>query len=416
MEAFTYKKNRLHCEGVALDALAEAYGTPLYVYSETALRTHYRELDKAFSALPHLICYSVKTNGNLSVIKVLAEEGAGADVVSGGELLRALKAGVPAGKIVFAGVGKTREEMALGIRKGIYMFNAESVAELTHLNEEAARLKKVTRVALRVNPGVKAITHKKITTGHKESKFGIPFEDARAILGDFVKRYPSLRLVGMHCHIGSQLLDPTPYVQAILKIATLIPIAEAAGNKLETFNLGGGFGIRYKEGQHPPTFGDFAKAILPALKATGLKVIMEPGRSMSGNAGVLVTKVMYTKKGGKNFLIVDGAMNDLVRPAMYDAYHEVLPIKKNTGKTEVGDVVGPVCESGDVLAANRDLPLAKEGDLFAVMSAGAYGMVMASNYNARPRAAEVIVSGSKHRLIRKRESVNDLLRHELPYL
>lgn len=416
MEAFTYKKNQLHCESVSMEELAQTYGTPLYVYSETAFRSHYKALDKAFSGVPHLICYSVKTNSNLSVIKVLADEGAGADVVSGGELVRALKAGIKAKNIVFAGVGKTREEMALGIQKGIYMFNAESVAELSHLDQVAAGLKKKTGVALRVNPDVKPVTHKKITTGHKESKFGIPFEEAKAILGKFKANYPNLNLLGIHCHIGSQLLDPKPYVQAIEKSSTLIPLAQAGGNQLETFNLGGGFGIKYKPDQQPPTFQDFADAMMPALKATGLRILMEPGRSIAGNAGVLLTRVMYSKQSGKRYVIVDSAMNDLIRPAMYEAYHEVVPVIKSKSKTSLGNLVGPVCETGDVLAEDRELPQAKEGDLFVLLSAGAYGMAMASNYNTRPKAAEVMVKGNQHRLIRKRESLADLMKHETPYL
>ncbi len=411
MDAFPYQNNTLHAEKVSLKTLAKTYGTPLYVYSESAFLEHFHSLDKAFSGIEHLICYSVKTNSNLSVISLLAQEGAGADVVSGGELVRALKAGVPAEKIVFAGVGKSREEMALGIKKNILMFNAESIAELTHLNEVAASLKKITRVALRVNPDIKAKTHAKISTGHKESKFGIPFEAARDIIGKFAA-FRHLRLWGLHCHIGSQLLDPSPYAAAVEKTATLVPLAEKAGHSLHTFNLGGGFGIRYRATDKPPAFSAFAKAIVPIVKPLGLRLLMEPGRSMAGNAGILLTQVLYTKQGGKHFVIVDAAMNDLMRPALYDAFHEVAPVVKSRAKTIVSEVVGPVCETGDVLAHARALPPVKEGDLLALMSAGAYGMAMASNYNTRPRPAEVMVSGGKHRLIRRRETLSDLMRQE----
>ncbi len=414
MKAFTYQDGVLHAEGVSLEELAATYGTPLYVYSENAFLDQYRTLDKAFGNIDHLICYSVKTNGNLSVIKTLAKAGSGADVVSGGELVRARTAGIPAKKIVFAGVGKTREEMALGIREGIAMFNAESVAELAHLNEVAGRLKKKARVALRVNPDVKAKTHKKITTGHKESKFGIPFAEAKQMVANFGV-FKHLQLTGLHCHIGSQLLDPAPYGVAIEKVLTLLPVAEKAGQQLKTFNLGGGFGIRYKD-EKPPSFAAFARVIVPLVKPTGLKLLMEPGRSIAGNSGVLVTKVMYTKQGGKRFTIVDAAMNDLARPAMYDAYHEVGYVRRKTGTKHVTDVVGPVCESSDVLAAARPMQAAHEGDLIAIHSAGAYGFAMASTYNARPRPAEVMVKGKKHRLIGKRETVNDLMRLEKAYL
>ncbi len=411
MHDFLYKSNNLYCENIKVQDLAIRFGTPLHIYSYHTLTGHFIKLRKAFSAINPLICYSVKANSNLAILKTLVEKGAGLDIVSGGELFRALKAGCPANKIVYASVGKTREEIALAISKGILFFNVESLPELKAIDRIAARAGKVTNVAIRINPDVEAKTHKFITTGKLTNKFGIDLESAYNILL-LRKQFRNVRICGLHIHIGSQITQSSPFVAAIKKVSGFIKRLESEGICLEYLNIGGGLGIVY-DNETPQTAQVYAGEITPLLKMTGLKIIMEPGRFIAGNAGILVTKVLYIKNTPKKkFIIVDGGMNDLVRPALYGAYHNIVPLRITQGK-EKADIVGPICESGDFFAKERNVAKVKEGDYLAVMSSGAYGFSMSSNYNSRPRAAEVMVSGSKARLIRKRESYADLIRNEL---
>lgn len=416
MHEFKYKRNELYCESVPIKNLAEKYGTPLYVYSRKTFLDHYRKTRAAFKDVDPLVCYSVKANSNLSILRMLVKAGAGLDIVSGGELYRALRAGVSPRKIVYASVGKTEQEIELAIRKNILLFNVESVPELALINQVAERSGRRQQVAIRVNPDVKPKTHRYTTTGHGENKFGIDIDTVKKI---FLNRwqYEHLDISGIHVHIGSQIVDARPFVRAIEKITKLVKRLERGGIKIRWFNIGGGLGIIYSA-ERPQTAQEYAKAVLPLLKRLGARVILEPGRFISGNSGIFLTKVLYVKEAPrKNFAVVDGAMNDLVRPSLYKAYHEILPVRSRSyapsRRARAYDVVGPVCESGDFLGKDRRFIGLEQGNFLAVMGAGAYGFSMASNYNSRPRPAEVLVDGSRVKLIRRRETYKDLVRNEL---
>ena len=417
MHNFSYVGNKLCCEGVTVESLAKKHGTPLYVYSQATLTRRFKELDDAMSPVDHLVCFAMKSNSNQSILRTIANLGGGFDIVSGGELQRVIAAGGDARKCIFAGVGKTDAEIEFALRKGVYSFNAESEPELQRINKVAARLKKVAPVAVRLNPNVDAKTHAKITTGTYENKFGVAFEEIAGVYAR-ASKLKNLRLRGLQMHIGSQLTDVKPFEQAVAKV---IPLVESLKAKcgIEFFSIGGGVGIVYqdalasgaaawwsKEGKNILTPQKYAARLLPLLKPLGLRILMEPGRYISGNSGILVTRVEYVKRTGKkNFVIVDGAMNDLIRPAFYDAYHEIVPLTKKGGATISSDVVGPVCESGDYFCKDRELPKVGEGDHLALLSAGAYGFVMASSYNTRSLAAEVLISGKKSAVVRERQPI-----------
>ena len=408
MHHFAYKNGRLHAEDVDLAALADAVGTPVYVYSEATLRRHYRVFADAFSGADALVAYSVKANSNIAVLKVLASEGAGADVVSGGELKRALAAGVAPRKIVFSGVGKTREEIGAALDADIFQFNVESAPELAAVNEIALSVGKQAPVAFRINPDVAAGGHEKISTGKKEDKFGVAWDEARALYRK-ARAMKGVAVKGVDLHIGSQIDDLAPFEAAFARAAELIGDLRADGCAIETLDLGGGLGIPYGEGAVPPHPDDYAKLIKRVTAPLNVKLIFEPGRMIAGNAGVLLSRVIYVKEGAqKRFLIIDAGMNDLVRPAMYDAYHDIWPVAEAADANTVYDVVGPVCESSDRFAKARKLPALKAGDLVAVMSAGAYGAVQSSQYNTRPLAPEVLVSGDQHAVIRRRPSFEEM--------
>jgi diaminopimelate decarboxylase len=411
MNAFTYRNGTLHAEDVAVTELAERYGTPLFVYSRGHLQAQLAALTTAFAAVKPLICYSIKTNSNGAVIKTFAEGGAGADVVSGGELWRARRAGVPADKIVFAGVGKTAAEIEFALNEGIRFFTVESEPELARISDVARRLGVTGRVALRVNPDVDPQTHKYISTGKKENKFGLDLARAEQAY-EIAARLPNLAVVGLHMHIGSQILSGQPFVAAVRKIAPLCQTLKRAHPAFGCLDIGGGIGIPYRPEQHPLEPVAVARELVPLVQPLGLEIVMEPGRYLVGNAGVLVARVQYVKDSPfKKFVIVDAAMNDLIRPSLYQAHHEICAVRETPVRV-LGDVVGPICESGDFLAQDRELPAVRQDDLLAVMSAGAYGFAMSSNYNSRPRAAEVMVGGREHQLIRRRETWDDLVAHE----
>jgi diaminopimelate decarboxylase len=410
----------LCCEGVPLPDLAERHGTPLYVYSVVMIRERYDAFDAAFREVPHTICYSVKANSNLTILRMLARKGCGFDVVSGGELERVLAADRKAAKkVVFSGVGKTREELTAALKAGIMLFNVESESELWALAECAGRLRQTAPVALRVNPDVAAETHPYISTGLRRHKFGVAIRDARALYAKASgARY--LKVRGVSVHIGSQITDVAPFGEAMARVADLVRELRGDGHRIDYIDAGGGLGIAYEKASAPAFSADveaYARVLAAPLRGLDVRLLLEPGRSIVGPAGVLVTSVLYRKQNdGKRFLVVDAAMNDLIRPALYGAYHEIIPVKQSTGataKSEVTDIVGPVCETGDFFARDRELPVVGEGDLLAILDAGAYGMVLASNYNTRPRAAEVLVSGKSAKVIRRREKVSDLLRAEL---
>jgi diaminopimelate decarboxylase len=421
MHEFRYVGNKLFCEGVAVEALAKKYGTPLYVYSQRTLTEHFRKLDAAMSPVEHLVCFAVKSNSNLSFLRTLANLGGGFDIVSGGELQRVIAAGGDPRKCVFAGVGKTEAEIEYALRRNIYSFNAESEAELERIHRIAARLKKIAPVSVRVNPNVAAHTHAKITTGTYENKFGIAFEQIEGVYGRAAK-LKNLRLRGLQMHIGSQLTSVAPFEQAVRKVLPLVRrLTERHG--LEFFSIGGGLGIVYQPALASGATGwwkmpaarniltpaGYAARLVPLLQPLGLKILLEPGRFISGNAGILVTRVEYLKRTGrKNFVIVDAAMNDLIRPAFYDAYHEIVPLSKRGGMRIVSDVVGGICESGDYFCKNRPLPKVGEGEYLALLSAGAYGFVQASNYNTRPLAAEILVNGRRADVARARQPVKEI--------
>ncbi|MET0401689.1 MAG: diaminopimelate decarboxylase, partial [Cystobacter sp.] len=393
MSAFTYRKRVLFAEDVPLPAIAEAVGTPAYVYSSAALRGHFRAVTESFGEHPHVVCYSVKANSTLAVLRLLAQEGSGFDIVSGGELARVKAAGGSAAKTVFAGVGKTAEEMAAALAAGILFFNVESPEELELLDAVGRAQGKRAPFAIRVNPNVDARTHRYIATGLKTSKFGVPFEEAVGLYAR-ARKMKGLEAVGVDCHIGSQITLTSPFKAALTKVAGLYQELKAQGHGLRYLDVGGGLGITYTE-ETPPTPAEYARTILAAVGGTGATLVFEPGRSVVGNAGVLLTRVLFRKKTpARQFVVVDAGMNDLMRPALYDAHHGLQPLVKRTGREVDVDVVGPVCESTDVLARQRSLVLPRQGELFAFMSAGAYGMSMASTYNSRPRPAEVLVDGS----------------------
>ena len=425
MHDFRYIGKKLCCEGVAVEALAKRFGTPLYVYSQHTLTEHFQALDQALAGVDHLVCFAVKSNSNQSVLRTLANLGSGFDIVSGGELRRVIAAGGDPRKCAFAGVGKTESEIEYALRQGVYTFNAESEPELQRINRVAARLKKVGPVAVRVNPDVEAHTHKKITTGTYENKFGIAFEQVEGVYAR-ASKLKNLRLRGLQMHIGSQITDVKPFEQAVRKALPLVTRLKAR-HGLEFFSLGGGLGIVYDPalasgpgswwqspaGRRMITPQKYAARLLPLLKPLGLRILMEPGRFISGSAGILVTRVEYVKRTGKkNFLIVDAAMNDLIRPAFYEAYHEILPVNRKGGALISSDVVGPICESGDFFCQDRPLPKVAAGDYLVLMSAGAYGFVMASNYNTRSLAAEVLVKGRQAAVVRERQPVQEVWRGE----
>ncbi|MFH0953169.1 MAG: diaminopimelate decarboxylase [Verrucomicrobiota bacterium] len=411
MEAFTYKNGQLHAEGVGVAELAARHGTPLFIYSRTHLEEQYRALAAAMKAVEPLLCFSVKVNTNAAVIRTFADLGAGADVVSGGELFRARRAGVPADRIVFAGVGKTVEEIEYALKEGILFFTVESEAELERIAECAVRLRQTARVALRVNPDVDPKTHRYISTGKKENKFGLDLVRAERAY-EQASRLSNLEIVGLHMHIGSQILSPEPYAESLEKVAGLCQQLKRRFPSFKYIDFGGGLGIQYKYEERPLDPRRFADVVVPHLQEFGLSVVMEPGRFLAGNAGILVARVQYVKENSvKRFVIVDAAMNDLIRPPLYQAHHEIVPVRETSG-TVLGDVVGPVCESADFLAVDRELPRVQAGDLLAVRGAGAYAFAMASNYNSRGRAAEVMVWGAKSALIRERETREDLVRGE----
>ena len=413
MDHFTYRNFDLCCEQVSLRSLAADVGTPAYVYSKAALLESYRAYDDAFAEVPHVVCYSIKANANLGVLATLARAGAGADIVSGGELFRALRAGFPPSRIIFSGVGKTRDEMRDALEAEILMFNVESLSELRTLDEVAREMGVRAPVALRVNPDVDPQTHPYIATGLKTSKFGIPFAQALEAYEEAAS-LKGVEVVGADMHIGSQLTRAAPFADAVARLASLVKALRERAIAIRTVDVGGGLGIRHRE-ETPPTHREYAIALLPALRELGVTVLLEPGRSIVGNAGVLLTRVLYRKDtGDKKFVVIDAAMNDLIRPPLYDSYHEVRPVSEARlgGPTEKVDVVGPICESGDFLAKDRELARTAEGDLLAVMSAGAYGFAMASNYNTRPRAAEVLVDGNRYTIVRRRETYEDLVAGE----
>ncbi len=425
MDHFTYRDRVLHCEDVPVPQLAEKYGTPLYVYSKATLLHHLGEIQRAFADVAPTICFSVKTNQNIHICRLMAEKGSGFDVTSGGELYRALQAGSSGDKIVFAGVGKTDEEMRYGLENNVFLFNVESEAELLRLAEVAKKVGRPAPVALRVNPALPPKTHVKTDTSVKGTKFGLDIESVLEFAQKMVGN-PDVHIVGLHMHLGSPILSAQPYQEGIEKGAVLIQKLREQGHPVEYINMGGGFGIHYRKQEALPARA-FAEVIVPKVKELGCKLVLEPGRFIAGNAGILLSKVIFTKEsGGKQFLIQDAAMNDLLRPTLYDAFHRIWPVAPASDfpappedyevqipGTQLFDVVGPVCESGDFLAKDRYLPPLKRGDLMVTFSAGAYGFVMSSNYNSRVRPPEVLVNGNTHRLIRRRETYQDLVRLEL---
>jgi diaminopimelate decarboxylase len=408
---FDYRNGELHVEQVALSQVAERYGTPCYVYSRAGITETYRAFDAAFGACDHLICYAVKANSTLGVLNVLARLGSGFDIVSGGELARVLAAGGDPRQVVFSGVGKSAEEIRQALAAGILCFNVESEGELLRLNEVAGEAGKTAAVSLRVNPDVDPRTHPYIATGLKENKFGIPYADALALYRR-ARDMRHIRIAGIGCHIGSQITAVAPFVAALDKVLELVDRLQAEGIALAHVDIGGGLGIRYRD-ESPPAVADYARALIARLGNRPLQLLLEPGRALVGQAGVLLTRVEYLKHGReKNFAVVDAAMNDLLRPALYDAWHDVQPVRAVASGGKAYDIVGPVCESGDFLARARALALSA-GDLLAIMTAGAYGMSMSSNYNTRPRAAEVMVDGAQMHLIREREAVSELMAREM---
>ena len=414
MPDFRYQEDEFYCEAVPLRKIAEAVGTPCYVYSHATLLRQFRSFDSAFNEIPHLVAYAVKANSNLALLRLLAREGAGADIVSGGELYRALQAGIEPQRIVFAGVGKSDDEIRYALTSHILMFNVESSAELRAIDRVAGKMKTRARVALRINPDIDPKTHPYISTGLKKSKFGISAERA---LEEFklATTLEHIEIVGVHKHIGSQLTQVSPFVDALKKILLLVEQLAGIGVPIQYLNVGGGLGIIYQD-ETPPQPQDLAQAIAPLVKHLKCRLIFEPGRAIVGNAGVLVTKMLYHKANpDKTFLIVDAAMNDLLRPSLYGAYHEIKPVRELRDKLKkqvLVDVVGPVCESGDFLAKDRMMPLVDPGELLVVMSAGAYGFSMASNYNSRPRVPEILVRDGEFHVIRGREEYADLVRGE----
>ncbi len=424
MHSFNYINGQLHCEDVPVDRLAEDHGTPLYIYSSQTIRDHYLKLTEAFAPAQPLICYSTKANSNLSVLNFMKELGSGFDVVSGGELERVLKIGGDPKKVVFAGVGKTDEEIAFALDQDILLFNVESEEELENIERIAAQKNKTTRCALRINPDVDPQTHKYITTGKKENKFGVDLIEGKRILGRH-KEFSHAKLTGLHVHIGSQITRVEPYIETLKRVAAFLPECASVGCPIEWLDIGGGFGIWYKD-KLAKSAETIAEPLLPLIREMGVKLILEPGRFIVGNAGIMVTRVLYVKaSGGKNFVICDAGMNDLLRPSLYGAYHRIWPVETAPGvqgevpgeETWEGphmptDLVGPICESGDIFAKDRKLPPMKRGDLVAIYSAGAYGFVMASTYNSHPRPCEVMVGKKEAKVVTERESFEDLVKNE----
>lgn len=413
MHHFHYRRNSLYCESISVLDIANRTGTPFYLYSYQTLLDHYRKIRKAFSGLKPLVCFSMKSNSNLSICRALVKAGAGLDIVSGGELFKAMRVKAAPKRIVYASVGKTAIEIDRAIRAGILFFNVESIPELVVIEKLCARSKKRARVSVRVNPGVDAHTHHYITTGTQQDKFGIDTDTVRRIFREKDK-FPHLDITGLHIHIGSQITESAPFIRAIKVVSSLIKILRSEGHRIDYLNIGGGLGIIYHK-EKTQTAEQFARAVIPLLEQLKVKLILEPGRFISGNSGILVTRVLYVKKSKfKNFIIVDAAMNDLLRPTLYGAYHEILPVARrpSAGVRKKFDVVGPICESADFLARDRVLPVVKEGEYLAVMGAGAYGFSMASNYNARPRCAELMVINKRFYVIRKKESYADLIKGE----
>ena len=411
MHFFQYQSGELFAEEVAVRKLAETYGTPLYIYSHKTLLRHFMAYQKAFDGYPHIVCYAVKANPNTAIIRLFAKHGGGADIVSGGELHVALAAGIPSGNIVYAGVGKTQDEIRFALEKRILMFNVESESELREIDRVAGMMKTKAPIALRINPDIDPGTHPYITTGMKKHKFGIPI-DAALEYYRLAAGLKHILIVGVHKHIGSQITKISPFVDALKRVLILIDALKLQGVSVQYLDVGGGLGIPYRD-ESPPVPGDLAKHIIPLLRGRKLTLIMEPGRSIVGNAGILITRVLYLKKGlEKEFIVVDAGMNDLIRPSLYDAYHHIVPVARAKRQKILCDIVGPICESGVFLAREREIARPKQGEFLAVMSAGAYGFSMSSNYNSRPRAAEVLVKGKQHFLIRRRETYDDLVRND----
>ncbi len=412
MHFFDYRGSKFYAEGVPVEKIINEVGTPVYIYSQKTLRRHFNAYDEAFAGVPHLICYTIKPKTNIKIQNTIAAEAIGIDIVSAGELFRALKAGADPGKIVFSGVGKREDEIEYALKSRILLFNVESPQELRAIDRIAGRLRKKAGVAIRVNPDVDPKTHPYISTGLKKNKFGI---EAGEALKEYVyarKNLKNVNPIGIDCHIGSQITKMGPFVDALKRVTGMLKELRAQGVDIKYLDMGGGLGITY-DTEEPPHPSKYGEAIIKGTKGLGVTLIFEPGRSMVGNAGILATSVVYTKKGSKkNFVIVDAAMNDLARPSLYGSFHAIKAVKKNGKRSITADVVGPICESGDFLAKDRELPNVQPGDALAVMSAGAYGFSMSSNYNTRPRAAEVMVSGRDFDVIRKRESLDDLIKGE----
>ncbi len=411
MHHFHYRDDVMFCEDVPVSEIAEQVGTPFYLYSHATLQHHFLTFEKAFEGVPCLICFSAKSNSNIAVLRLFASLGGGLDIVSGGELFRGLQAGIPPDRIVFSGVGKREDEIAYALESGILMFNVESFQELESINQCGARLGKRAPIALRVNPDVDPRTHPYISTGLRENKFGLDMKSA-AEAYKTAATFPNVEVIGISCHIGSQVTEVAPFVDALHRIKELISVLENFGLSISYLDLGGGLGITYDQ-ESPPHPNEYGKALLDALGDSRFTLVFEPGRVIVGNAGILVTRVLYTKRlETKDFVIVDAAMNDLVRPSLYKAFHAIERVVKDRQGTIRADVVGPICESGDFLAKDRDIPHVEVGDLLAVMSAGAYGFTMSSNYNSRPRVPEVMVKDDQFYVVRARESYEDLIRGE----
>lgn len=411
MHFFEYKDHQLHCEGIPIREIAQKVGTPFYLYSYQTLVRHFTVFSNAFAGIPHLVCYSAKASSNLALLRLFVSLGGGVDVVSGGELYRALKGGADPRKIVFSGVGKREDEIEYGLKTGILMFNVESSQELQTINEVAGRIKKKAPIAIRVNPDIDPKTHPYITTGLKKNKFGIDILRA-PMAYRLASQLPNLEVIGIDCHLGSQLVEVEPIVEALRKLKRLVEDLRKEGLKIRYLDLGGGLGITYED-EEPPHPVEYASNILEEIRGFGCTLILEPGRVIVGNAGILVSKVLYLKENEeKRFVIIDAAMNDLVRPSYYGSYHQILPVKEEDRDEIVADVVGPICESADFLAKDRKIPRVNPGELIAIMSAGAYGFSMSTNYNSRPRVAEVLVRDDQMFMIRQRENYEDLIRGE----
>lgn len=415
MDYFVFKKGELYCEDIPVKKIAEETGTPLYIYSSATLKRHFKAFDMPLADRKHIICFAVKANSSMAILHLLGRLGAGADIVSGGELFRALKAGIPADKIVYSGVGKTRQEISYALESDILMFNVESLDELHTIRDVAMTMRKRAMISFRVNPDVDPKTHPYISTGLKKNKFGLPVQKAIDAYR-MAARMDGLEVVGISCHIGSQITETAPFIETAEKIKDIVKKLSEEGIQLKFIDMGGGLGVRYKD-ESPPEPEEYISSILPILSSLPQTLILEPGRAICANAGILISKLLYTKDSGeKRFYIVDAGMNDLARPSLYQAYHEIMPVMEPTTEAAAllkpADIVGPICETGDFLAKERPMPPMQNGDLIAVKSAGAYGFSMSSNYNSRPRAAEVLVTGDRFKVIRKRETFEDLIRGE----